>query len=153
MSVREHPQSFMLSAGKYGCYALCIVDIAREVLDDMGDNPALINDYDAIAGGCDHGYIDFDEDNYDSINNFYVRDPAGFLEYLTGCKFTVRHEKPSYKVQGYEYEVEFWAIDEVQGKRGVGHFIRPGKNTLAFSNTVARGSRYSKRIFTPVVKN
>ena len=140
----------MAAAGEYACYALCIIEIAKEEERTNGINPEHISYLEALVSGIEKGFIFFDEKKYDSDKNFFVRDPGAFLGYLTGKKWNVRYKSATYEPASGEYAVEFWAWSAIRAQNGIGHFCRPGKNTLQYSKSVADGKCYSKRIFSRV---
>ena len=122
------------------CYALCIIDIARDVLRKKLDTISC------LLKGIDNKFIYFNLNKYDDPENFYVQNPELFLNLLTRKKFKVSKVIASeYKSSKGDYLVEFWSID---GKTG--HFTRPGKNTLQYSKNVAEGKIWSYRVFREV---
>lgn len=136
----KHTQSFMLSAGRYACYALQIVHIAQSL-------GIKVNELDALEDGILKGYIYFNEANYEDDGNFFVNDPAGFLSFLTGMKWTMRREGNTYKAKDGEYVINFWAKNDVNNAKGIGHFDAPDCHTLQNSVTVQVGKVYSTRVF------
>ena len=137
----KFPQSFAKAIGEYGCYALCIIDIAERILGYKLD--ALK----AIEEGISKGYIEWHEDNYAHKDNLYIIMPNLFLGMLTGLKFTVRKETDAlYKPQKGEYIVERWE------RNGYGHFARTrdGYNSLQDSKCVTLGKLASLRIFKEI---
>lgn len=96
----------------------------------------------------DKGYINFNSNNYDDYNNFYVKEPCKILEYLTGVKWTVSKEQADYKIKSNDYVIEFWSRDN--GKSG--HFARTckGFNSLQKSYSVDLGKIHTYRIFKVV---
>lgn len=148
MNIRDHVQSFMAAAGASACYALCIYDIAKTWWEEQ--YPGRKFDYDeleALFVGVEKGFIEFHEDNYNAPGNFYVTYPKGFIEYLTGREWQVREDEAEYECLRDEYEVQFWAWNAEKAARREGHFIRPGKNTLVYSRSVASGACFKKRIY------
>lgn len=143
----DYSQSFYLAAGKNACYALCIIDIARDWYREEAKADLGMDDVSALLIGINSGCIDFREDDYLWNGNFYVANPSRFLSLLTGLNWIVTKEKADYKCAPGEQEVQFWALDQKKADLGEGHFIRPGKNTLQQSLTVEKGQCYSKRIF------
>lgn len=131
-------QSFFLSAGNNGCYCFCIIKIAERILKNDIDPLA------ALRSGIDNGFIDVAERDYANINNFYVRDPAKFLEYLSGWKCGVRKEGVDYKPKDDEIIVECWERNRVT------HFRLPDWDPLQNSQTVKYGKVKSLRVFYPV---
>lgn len=142
----KYIQSFFSSAGKNGCNALCIIGLANDYLKSK--NEGCWNEIDALADGIERKYIDFNQNNYDDDNNFYVRDGAGFLSYLTGRTWTMRKEDAEYQLKQNEYEILFWSLSDQNSIRGIGHFTLPGRNTLQNSKTVSQGKVYSKRVYS-----
>ena len=147
MGQMDYIQSFFKSAGANACYALSLIDIARDVTKERKIIAFSVNEEEALIYGIEKGYIDFNKNNYDDTHNFYVKRPDLFMEAMTGSKWSVRIEGPDYKCQEEEYEILFWALNDENAKKGIGHFTRPGKNSLQTSNTVKNGKVYSKRIF------
>lgn len=145
--IKDHMQSFYLSAGKNGCYALCIIELAKKIIAERGFNTLIINEQDALIRGIESGYISFNLDDFADSNNFFVKDPAKFLGVLVGENYTVTVQNGDYICRADEFEIDFWALNEINAKKGIGHFTLPGKNTLQSSNTVKCGFVYSKRIF------
>lgn len=139
----KYIQSFMLSAGNYGCYALQIVQLAREIKPEL-----KIDDLSALTAGINSGCIEFNEDDYKDEDNFFVKDPASFLGVLTGKSWKVRKMPADYQVKPGEYAIEFWAKNDKNAAIGIGHFDRPTYHTLQSSYTLAMGKCYSKRIFS-----
>lgn len=137
----KHTQSFMLAAGRYACYALQIVHIARS----LGVN---VNELDALEDGILKGFIRFNEANYEDGNNFFVNAPAEFLSFLTGIKWTMRREGNTYKAKTGEHVINFWAKNDANNAKGEGHFDTPDCHTLQNSVTVRVGKVYSTRVFT-----
>lgn len=136
----EYMQSFMLSAGKYGCYALQIIGIAHKC-------GVKINDMYALVRGIQEGYIDFNPDNYEDSSNFFVRHPDDFLSLLTKEKWTMQREGAAYKAKPGEYVINFWAKNDVNNAKGEGHFDASDYHTLQHSYTIEQGKVYSKRVF------
>lgn len=134
----EYLQSFYKSAGNYACYALCLINIAEEYL-----NVKISKDL-SLEKGIELGYIYFNKKNYDDTENFYVKDPAKYLQFLTGAKWKVRKEGADYKRKTGEYAVEYWSY--TNGRTG--HFARiyKGFNSLQNSKSVKDGKIVSYRI-------
>ena len=140
-------QSFFTSAGKYSCYADCIMKLAARkngvelTLQEIGY---------ALDRGIDKNFIKFNQGNYLDGDNFYVLDPAGFLGILTGKKYTCRKERGNYVCRKDELEVDFMVLSEADAKRNVGHFVLPGWDPIQNSNTGRNGFVWTKRIFREV---
>lgn len=131
-------QSFCKAIGNYACYALCIIQLAREI------NETELDDIASIQKGIKAGYIDFNPADYDSVDNFYVRYPDRYLSMLTGKTFTVTREPATYKPRHGDYLVEFWSID---GKTGHFAMTYRGFNSLQKSKNVDNGKIISYRVF------
>lgn len=142
----KHIQTFFASAGANGCNAFCIIRLANKYLQDHKEGEW--NELDALKDGIERKFIDFNEKDFSDGNNFYVRDGAALLSYLTGRKCTLRRESAEYQLKQNEHEIQFWALSQEKADRGIGHFTIPGENTLQVSNTVKNGKVYSKRIYT-----
>ena len=135
----KYPQSFCTSIGEYGCYMLCLIDIAEEYTGRHFDMIEVARE------GIDKGYIEFHEDNYKNSNNFYVEKPDLFLKMLTGKTWSVRKVfDNNYKPKENEYVIERWA------RNGYAHFARTWKNfnSLQDSKCVTLGSIESLRVLT-----
>ena len=134
----KYQQSFAKAIGEWGCYALCIINIAEQILGYK------INPVTAMEEAIEKGYISWNENNYLDPKNFDVDRPDLFLSMLTGLKFTVRKESNIlYKPQEGEYIVEKWE------RNGYGHFARTrdGYNSLQDSKCVKLGTLASLRVF------
>ena len=147
----KYEQSFCKAIGEWGCYALCIINIAEEVtglryniLQKLEEGiRAKYRD----ANGVEHSVIEFNENNYNDPVNFDVNNPALFLGMLTGTKWSVRHEYDIlYKPKADEYIVERWE------RTGYGHFARTkaGYNSLQDSKCVTLGKLASLRVFKQI---
>lgn len=134
----KYEQSFCKAIGDYGCYALCIINIAEEVTG------LHFNILQKLEEGIDKGYIYFNKNNYYDPKNFDVINPDLFLAMLTGTRWSVRKETDIlYKPKKDEYIVERWE------RNGYGHFARTrnGYNSLQDSKCVTLGKLASLRIF------
>lgn len=136
-----YSQSFYLAAGNYGCYALQLVNLAREYTGEP------LDDTTALLMGIHAAYITFNFADYTNGDNFYVQNPTGFLKLLTGKKWVVRKEDGDYKLKKGEYAINFWAKTAANAEKGVGHFDTETYHTLQNSQTIAKGKIYSKRVF------
>lgn len=136
----EYIQSFMLSAGNYGCYALQIIHIAHK-------SGVKINEMYALVRGIQEGYINFNPDDYNGKNNWFVREPIKFLEMLTGEGWTMRREGAKYKAKDGEHVINFWAKNDANNAKGEGHFDAADYHTLQHSYTIEQGKIYSTRVF------
>lgn len=137
----KYIQSFCKSIGEYGCYALCIINIAEQIMGKPYDTLGVLEE--AIK----KGYIEWHEENYNHRDNFYVVRPADFLGMLVGGKWDVRKETDIlYKPKENEYIVERWE------RNGFGHFARTrdGFNSLQDSKCVTLGKCASLRIFKKI---
>lgn len=134
----KYEQSFMKAIGEWGCYALCIINIAEEVTG------LHYNTLQKLEEGIDKGYIYFNKNNYYDPKNFDIDEPALFLSMLTGTRWSVRKESDIlYKPKKDEYVVERWE------RNGYGHFARTkaGYNSLQDSKCVTLGKLASLRVF------
>ena len=134
----KYEQSFCKAIGEWGCYALCIINIAEEVTG------LRYNILQKLEEGIRKGYISWNEKNYYDPDNFDVNEPALFLAMLTGTRWSVRKETDIlYKPKADEYIVERWE------RNGYGHFARTkaGYNSLQDSKCVTLGKLASLRVF------
>ena len=137
----KYNQSFFKALGEYGCYALCIINIAEQIAGKPYDTIGVLEE--AIK----KGYIEWHEDNYAHKDNFYVEKPDKFLEMMTGRKWNIRKEYDIlYQAKPGEYIVERWE------RNGYGHFARTrdGYNSLQDSKCVSLGSLASLRVFKEI---
>lgn len=127
----------MLSAGNYGCYLFCLIDVAEEA------TKTKIDKLNAIEESIKKGYVYFDTSNYNNSDNFYVKNPDKILEMLTGFKWSVTKEDARYKKKSNDYIIEQW----IYQNRG-GHFARINKgfNSLQCSLNVEKGVIASYRV-------
>lgn len=88
--MKDKIQSFFLSAGNLACYAFCIIKLAERILKSDVDVLA------ALQAGIDKKYLRVNEKNLSSLDNFYVKEPALFLEYLSGWKCGIKKEAADY---------------------------------------------------------
>ena len=134
----KYEQSFCKAVGEWGCYALCIINIAEEITG------LHYNTLQKLEEGIAEGYIRFNRDNYYDPANFDVLEPAKFLQMLVGGKWSVRKsDDVLYRPEKDEYIVERWE------RNGYGHFARTrdGYNSLQDSKCVKLGKLASLRIF------
>jgi hypothetical protein len=143
--MRAGIQTFLQEAGEAACYALSIIKIAEEA---RGTELPCVE---SLLRGVDRGYIAYNWTDPTDNDNFYVRDPAGFLSDLTGRDCTVRvidlpHEVAAWRPADNEYTVQCWQRE----KTGyvVTHFRRPTWDSLLSSATVRQGRLVSLRVFT-----
>lgn len=143
----KYLQKFFKSAYDYSCFADCIIKLACKI---TGTEHNLTNIGKALDIGFDKGYLSFNQDDYANYDNFTVQDSAAFLSALTGKKFVKETKGRGYVPGPGEYEVQFWAKTEENGRKGIGHFILPDYDPLENSQTKKVGFIYSKRIFREV---
>ena len=138
----KYIQSFCKSMGESGCYFLCLCKLGEKETNKSVD-------YLRIAEICiNKGYVNFNEKNYNDIDNFFVSNPCGVLEVITGQKWNVRKESGIYDTKENELEIWFWATSQKNADKGIGHFTTVDDNLLQNSVTVKIGKVYSKRIFS-----
>lgn len=125
-------QSFCGAAGKWSCYAFCILKIAERI---MGHTFSPISE---IVLAIDSGYIKYNWDNPEDPDNLFVEAPAAWLQKLTGRRWTV---EKAYSRPDAQYFVEIW---------NNAHFRLSDWDSLQFSYSVANGIITSWRVFTPI---
>ena len=74
----KYEQSFCKAIGDYGCYALCIINIAEEVTG------LRYNILQKLEEAIDKGYITWNKNNYYDPKNFDVINPDLCLLELVG---------------------------------------------------------------------
>lgn len=118
---------------------MCLIHIAEKKLSTKFDKISVIEEC------IKKGYVDFNENNYDDVNNFYVNRPDLVLKYLTGNIWEVRKEYPPYKKKSNEYVIEYWSANGGES----GHFcmMEDGYTSLQKSNSVNNGKIHSYRVF------
>lgn len=143
-------QQFMGECHEAACCALCIIDIAQEYRykhRDVYHSP----DLDVIRcmyQAVERGFIYFNENDLNDNNNMYVKNPAEWLELMTGKKWTYRHEEPFYKPRN-EREYVMQRYERKRTGATSGHFQRdrifePIRNSV----TVKYGALVSTRVCT-----
>lgn len=146
----KHIQSFFLSAGSESCYAITLIDVAREYIESFGLE-LIGNEQDYLEHGTVRGFIDFNWAKYsDTGSAFFVKDPCGFLKMITGKDWSCRKEAKDYRAKAGDYVINFWSKSEDNGRKGIGHFARDGFDSLQDSLTVKNGFVYSKRVLRVV---
>lgn len=135
-------QSFLISAGDNACYALDIIKLAEEVLNQHID--IIV----ALESGIDKKYIKFNYDDYNDPDNFYVLYAHKFLSLLTNQVWIMRHERADYKPKQGEYIIQRW--ERVTTGKTYSHFRLPEWDSLADSQTVKYGKLVSTRLFINV---
>ena len=136
--MRNNIQSFLLAAGNLGAEALCIIKLAEEKVKSGIDVMS------ALQAGIDKKYLKVDEKNLSSLDNFEVKEPALYLEYLSGWNCGIKEEVSDYKPKDGELIVECW-------KRGKDtHFKLPDWDPLENSFIVKYGTIDSLIVFYPL---
>ena len=125
-------QSFCGAAGKWSCYAFCILKIAERFAGHT------FNPIPEIINAIEKGFIRYNWENHDDPDNLYVEAPAAWLYSLTGRKWTV---EKAYMLSTSQYLVEVW---------NNAHFRLPDWDSLQYSVSVATGKITSWRLFNPI---
>lgn len=128
-------QDFCASIGEEACYALQLICVAEEI---MSRPFPLVG---SLVRGILAGYIFYNEKNHKDKENFFVNDPAGFIQTLTGVKVGIK------RIEGSEYKPKSneWVIDQWNNGKFY-HFTSKRLDTLADSNTVKHGKVVSQRV-------
>ena len=137
--MRSGIQTIMAEAGEAACLALCLVKIAEKFLMQE------LEPFSCLLMGIDKKFIHYNEKDQNDNNNFYVDQPALFLEAMTRKKWTYRHEVAGYipKPTG-EYTIQRWERVRPQGTTN--HFRLRDWDPLADSQTVRYGKIVSERV-------
>jgi hypothetical protein len=137
MKMFEGIQTFLEEGGDAACYALDILKIAEKVTN---------KDFDVIATLCtciNKGFIYYNWKNADDDDNFFMKNPAAMLSFLTGKRWTVTKESANYVLKPDEYAVDYWQKPDSV----LGHFRLPDWDSLKDSKTAKVGKITSRRIF------
>lgn len=128
--MKEPRQRVMESLGKEGCYFLCLVDIAEEVLGERIDAvPAFLR-------AVEEGLVQM---------NCLVNDAAAVLMMLTGVGWSKDYKDSLYVPRESDFEI--LKYERKNGTGTVVHFVRPGYDPYGDSRTVREGRLESKRVF------
>ena len=141
-------QTFFAEAGEAACYALDLIDVADEWGATWGQ-PAK-DPCKALQTGIDLGCIHYSANDENDEQNFYVENPAKFLEDLTGVRWEVRKEPPEYEAQAKPDEFVILRSERVKTGATLGHFWRRRFNSLVHSLCVERGKIVSLRVCRPL---
>jgi hypothetical protein len=137
--MRAGIQTFLDEAGDAACYAIDIVKIAERFLCREIDVVT------ALEAGINYGFVHYNWNNPADNDNFFVKQPAELLGFLTSRKWTVRKEMPDYVPQPGELVVQRW--ERKRTGSTIGHFRLPDWDSLVASQTVRYGELVSLRIF------
>lgn len=141
----KHMQSFYIAAGKWSCYALSLVAVAKKWWESHREDKFPYEETEALLMAIEKKYIDFKEIDYLWEGNFTVRYPELFLGKMTGGTWNVRREPSDYVPSENEYVIDFYAKSQENANKGIGHFVFE-VNSLQQSETVRVGKIYSKRV-------
>lgn len=139
--MRNGMQNLAYSLGSTGCYTLCLIDVAEEYSGKKIDILAVVED--AIS----KGYIYYNWENWNDPDNFFVKQPALFLEMLTGKKWTVSHDLAGKeKRKENEYIIRRYECKQTGTTKA--HFERDVFKPYLNSRTVRYGEEVSTRVCT-----
>lgn len=131
-------QSWYKALGDWGCYFLCLIEIAERCTG---------NKFDVIETAImvsKKGYMKLDITNLKDDDNFYILHPEKILEYLTGNKWVCTWQPATYIPTPEDYVIRC-------NKRGrTTHFNMSDFDSLQNSVTVKYGKLDSYRIFRKV---
>ena len=137
--MRDGMQNLAYSLGQAGCYTLCLLDVAEEYTGKPIDIIA------AITEAIQRGYIFYNWENWSDKDNFYVRQPALFLEMLTKKKWLVCKDIAGRdKIKDNEYIIRRY--EYVQTGRTQGHFERDVFKPYINAKIVRLGEEVSTRV-------
>jgi len=125
-------QSFCSAAGKWSCYAFCVLKIAERYTGKT------LSPIEEIINAIERGYIRYNWENHDDPDNLFVEAPAAWLANLTGSKWTV---EKAYTEPIFPFVVEVW---------NNAHFRLSDWDPLQYSVSVATGKITSWRILNPL---
>jgi hypothetical protein len=136
--MRKGIQNMMEAAGKWGCCALCLIELAERQTHKAID-PTIAFDY-AIG----KGWIKYNWDDPNCKDNYFVARPEDFFNYLTGKRWKYHHEGADYPLKEGELEIDVYKLGKAM------HFCLPDWDSLVTSKTKREGKLDGKRVLTPV---
>ena len=128
-------QKYMENLGKWGCYFLCIVRLAELI---TGKSIDAVREYSHCTQAR---WMRWD---------CYITKPEEIMYYLTGVKWTVRHEPASYFPTNGELVIQRWGWRPPMANEEKGHFVLADYDPYGDSETVKNGSLVSYRVFKSV---
>lgn len=140
-------QAFFKVSYETCCYFAILIKVAAKETNNE-HNLTFIGK--CMDIGIDNGFVYMNPADYSDNRNYTVLNPAGFLSKVTGDKYEVRFEDRNYKPAKDEIEIDFMALSEENGKKGIGHFVMPDYDPLKESRTRREGFIYSKRIIRKI---
>lgn len=135
MTIRNNIENLLYALGKYGCYVLCLISIAEEVIERHID---IVT---AVQIGIEKKCFRYNDNDKNDNDNFFVEDPCKFLNALTGFIWDVRKALPDETIKPGEYVVKKY----VNGSQP--HFERDNFKPIKNSITVSQGKLESLRLF------
>jgi len=126
----EARQRIMERIGKDGCYFLCLVRLAEEIIG------ARIDAINVYLFALDRQWMDQD---------CYMVQPHRVLEHMTGVRWSVIKQDKTYQPQPGEKEV--LRYERTEGRTTLAHFVLSDYDPYGDSLTVRNGRLVSKRIF------
>ena len=142
-------QTFFAEAGEAACYAFDLIDVAQEWLERRGRDLKL-DPCQSLELGVNAGHIHYNPEDEADENNFFVRDPAMFLQNLTGVPWEVWKAAPDYEERARPDEYVILRSERVSVGKTIGHFWRRRFNSLTHSLCVERGKIVSLRVCRPL---
>jgi hypothetical protein len=133
-------QTFCSEIGEAACLAFCILKIIERIQPPL----VKINILASLEECIELGYISYDWDNPTNPDNFYVKNPAGIMEFFIGGKWEYRHEAADYKPELGEYVIYRW--ERKTPNAVLNHFNLGDWDSIINSKTVALGQIASTRI-------
>ena len=146
--LKDGIQQYMGEAYESACYALCLLDVAREYNEKYNhgyDFDVLYVLTQACTGTGKSSIIYYNENDLNDNDNFYVQHPDELLKLATGKNWLVeKTNDTAYKPSGKQFKINYY--ERVKTGSVIGHFERdifkPYKNSL----TVKYGTLKSLRI-------
>jgi hypothetical protein len=128
-----HRQRVLEMLGLFGCYLLCLIELAERSLKKKLDSEVVYGEM------LSRGFMD---------TECFLFRPDLIISSLTGKRYVVRKESASYVVKENELEVLRY---ELKGPmKTLAHFVLSDYDPYGESQTRTRGVLVSKRIFTLV---
>lgn len=132
-------QDFCACIGEEACYAIQLIGVAEDIM--KRPFPLITSLVRGIQTGC----IEFNQNDKNDPDNFFVNDPEEFLRILTGLHVSVRKvEGNTYIPKSNEWVIDLWK-DDSRGKLYY-HFRSKYFDSLSNSKTVKFGYITSQRV-------
>jgi hypothetical protein len=116
--MREGIQSFFRSVGEFAGMALCVIQVAEEILKTSFDVSEVVR---LLENGVRSGFLFYTHGQPDDPRNFNVLNLKGFLSCIVLKEVSVRHVDDPLEIEGFraldnEYVVQRYLQEDVRGR-------------------------------------